>query len=93
LKIFFGAVNIRARERENKRGMRFMKKGDIRAMGRLLMIFVIFAAAAGCGLWGKREPEKTPQGMFNEAQRLLAKKKYTQAAEAFKDGGRALFRQ
>jgi outer membrane protein assembly factor BamD len=61
-----------------------MKKGDIRAMGRLLMIFVIFAAAAGCGLWGKREPEKTPQGMFNEAQRLLAKKKYTQAAEAFK---------
>ncbi len=45
----------------------------------------LFLAAGGCGLlWTKKEPEKTPQGMYNAALQLLEKKKYTEAAEAFK---------
>ncbi len=38
----------------------------------------------GCALWATKEPEKTPQGMYNAALRLLEKKKYTESAEAFK---------
>jgi outer membrane protein assembly factor BamD len=64
--------------------MAFMKSRGIGVASRLLLVFFILAATEGCGLWAKREPAKTPQGMFNEAQRLLEKKKYTQAAEAFK---------
>jgi outer membrane protein assembly factor BamD len=50
----------------------------------LLSVFFIVAGGSGCALWKKKEPEKTPEGMYNESLRLLSLKKYPQAAEGFK---------
>jgi len=49
-----------------------------------LAAFFIVAGGSGCSLWKKKEPEKTPEGMYNEGMRLLTLKKYLQAAESFK---------
>jgi len=50
----------------------------------LLSVFFIVAGGSGCTLWKKKEPEQTPEGMYNESLRLLSLKKYLQAAEGFK---------
>jgi len=57
------------------------------AAAKLILGFLwagLLLAVGGCGLWTKKEPEKTPQSQYNDAVRLLEKKKYTDAAEAFK---------
>jgi len=52
--------------------------------------FVIFFAlsllvwVSGCALFEKKEPERTPQGAYEEGLRLLEKKKYDRSAEAFR---------
>lgn len=50
----------------------------------LLAAFFIVAGGSGCTLWKKKEPNKTPEGMYNESMRLLTLKKYPEAAEGFK---------
>jgi outer membrane protein assembly factor BamD len=50
----------------------------------LLAAFFMVAGGSGCTLWKKKEPEKTPDGIYNDGLRLLNQKKYMQAAEAFK---------
>ena len=53
----------------------------------LLILFLVFffvAGGSGCTLWKKKEPEKTPEAIYYDGMRLLTKKKYTDAAEAFK---------
>ena len=39
---------------------------------------------AGCALWSKQEPERTPQASYENAMTLFHKKKYEKASEAFK---------
>ena len=41
------------------------------------------AWGSGCSFWTKKQTEKTPEIMYNDAMRLLNKKKYLQAAEGF----------
>lgn len=54
-------------------------------VGILLLVLIWAAVQGGCTLWKKKEAaERTPQAAYNDALRLLEKKKYTQAAEAFK---------
>jgi len=50
----------------------------------ILSAFFLAAGGSGCMLWKKKEPQKTPEGMYSDGMRLLGQKKYTQAAEAFK---------
>ncbi len=54
-------------------------------MGILLLLSLLVAGSSGCGLWAsKKEPERNAQNAYNDALQLLERKKYTQAAEAFK---------
>jgi outer membrane protein assembly factor BamD len=52
--------------------------------------FLIFFAVTlliwtnGCALFQKKEPERTPQGAYEEGLRLLERKKYERSAEAFR---------
>jgi outer membrane protein assembly factor BamD len=49
-----------------------------------LFAFAMLILVTGCGLWSKKEPERTPQAMYEEAMKLLERKKYERAAEAFR---------
>jgi len=65
--------------------MQQFRKGIPKCLiGIFLLLWFVAGGGSGCGLWAKREVEKTPQGAYSDALRLLEKKKYTQAAEAFK---------
>ena len=69
---------------KGRAGMQKSKLMDSRTwVGGILLLWFV-AAAGGCGLWGKKEQEVTPQTAYNDAMRLLEKKKYTEAAEAFR---------
>ena len=50
----------------------------------ILSIFFLAAGESGCSLWKKKEPQKTPEAIYNDGMRLMTQKKYTRAAEAFK---------
>lgn len=50
----------------------------------LLSVFLMMAWGSGCSFWTKKQTEKTPEIMYDDAMRLLNKKKYLQAAEAFR---------
>ena len=49
----------------------------------LSSIFLLFWVS-GCALFEKKEPERTPQAAYEEALRLLERKKYERSAEAFR---------
>jgi len=40
--------------------------------------------ASGCASWSKKEPDPTPQAVYEDGMKLLQKKKYERAAEAFR---------
>ncbi len=50
----------------------------------LLVTLLIVILASGCAWWEKKEPEPTPQALYENAMKLFEKKKYDKAAEAFK---------
>jgi outer membrane protein assembly factor BamD len=50
----------------------------------LLAIPLIVVLASGCAWRQKKEPERTPQILYENAMALLQKKNYDKAAEAFK---------
>ena len=52
--------------------------------GTLWAMAFLFLFMNGCALWSKKEPEHTPQAMYDHAMTLFQKKKYGKAAEAFK---------
>ena len=49
-----------------------------------LAAFFLAAGSTGCAWWKKKEPEPTPQVLYEGAMKLFNKKKYEKAAEAFK---------
>jgi len=49
-----------------------------------LTVFLVAAMSSGCAWWKKKEPEPTPQALYEGAMKLFNKKKYERAAEAFK---------
>jgi len=55
---------------------------SISATLRVTLFIVILAN--GCAWWQKKEPEPTPQVLYENAMKLFEKKKYEKAAEAFK---------
>jgi len=61
-------------------------EGRIRKLSWLVILicFLLAVGGSGCGMFSKKEPEKTPQAAYEEALRLLQKRKYFQAAEAFR---------
>ena len=48
------------------------------------LIFLLTGLLPGCAWWAKKEPQLTPQEMYNNALKLLNNKKYDFAAEAFR---------
>jgi outer membrane protein assembly factor BamD len=50
----------------------------------LLATLLIVILASGCAWWQKKEPELTPQVLYENGMKLLQQKKYDKAAEAFK---------
>lgn len=56
-----------------------------RFIGKHLVIFIILVELlVGCAWWQKKEPEPTPQLLYDKAMKLYHKKKYERAIEAFK---------
>jgi outer membrane protein assembly factor BamD len=55
---------------------------SISAALRVTLFIVILAN--GCSWWQKKEPEPTPQALYENAMNLFQKKKYEKAAEACK---------
>jgi len=49
-----------------------------------LAAFLFSVSSSGCALWKKKEPDPTPQGLYEKAMNYFNKKKYENAAEAFK---------
>jgi outer membrane protein assembly factor BamD len=50
----------------------------------LSLTFLLIIVFSGCAWWSKKEVEVTPQERYNNAIKLLNKKKYEQATEAFR---------
>ena len=50
----------------------------------ILCFIFLLIWVSGCALFEKKEPERTPQGAYDEGLRLLERKKYFRAAEAFR---------
>jgi outer membrane protein assembly factor BamD len=56
-----------------------------KSLSRLLLAtFFMGIFVSGCAGWQKKEPEPTPQALYENATKLLRQKKYDRAAEAFK---------
>jgi len=55
-----------------------------RVIAYFLLGILLSGAISGCAWWRKKEPEPTPQALYENAMKLLQKKKYEKAAEAFK---------
>jgi outer membrane protein assembly factor BamD len=49
-----------------------------------LAAFLFSVSSTGCAWWKKKEPDPTPQGLYEKAMNFFNKKKYENAAEAFK---------
>jgi len=50
----------------------------------LLTAFFLAVLASGCAGWKKKEPEPTPQVLFDKGMKFFNKKKYEKAAETFR---------
>src|SRR3972149_7171188 len=50
----------------------------------LLAAFLFSVLAGGCAWWKKKEPDPTPQVLYEKAMKYFNKKKYENSAEAFK---------
>jgi outer membrane protein assembly factor BamD len=50
----------------------------------LLAAFLFSVSSSGCASWKKKEPDPTPQVLFEKAMKFFNKKNYERAAEAFK---------
>jgi outer membrane protein assembly factor BamD len=50
----------------------------------VLAAFFLAVLACGCAGWKKKEPEPTPQVLYERAMKFFNKKKYEKAAEAFR---------
>jgi len=50
----------------------------------LLTAFLISVSSGGCASWKKKEPEPTPEMLYERAMNLFNKKSYEGGAEAFK---------
>ena len=61
-----------------------MKERKIYCLIFLIAILLATAMGSGCGLWASKEAPATPQAAYEEGLRLLEKKKYERAAEAFR---------
>lgn len=55
-----------------------------RIIAYFLLAILLSGAISGCAWWRKKEPEPTPQALYENALKLFQKKRYEKAAEAFK---------
>jgi len=49
-----------------------------------VVFFGLIFLLSGCGFWSKKQPEPTPQTLYNNALTLYGKKKFERAADAFR---------
>ncbi len=63
--------------------MRELNFRRIKAIFYILLLFGAVSLLSGCASGPKREIQKSPQEMYNEGLKLLQKKKYERAGEAF----------
>jgi len=62
-----------------------VKKNCCKSLSWLLLAaFFLAVLSSGCAWWKKKEPDPTPQVLYERAMKLFNKKKYERAAEAFK---------
>lgn len=65
--------------------MKEVKKNCCNSLSWLFLAAFLFSvSSSGCAWWKKKEPDPTPQVLYEKAMKYFNKKKYENAAEAFK---------
>ncbi len=76
--------NLGSKVKSQKRSPRdeiYMKR---KTLSSVVLLFSFIFLLSGCAFLSKKEPQPTPQGLYDNAMKLYGKKKYERAAEAFR---------